>query len=172
MRNEFDITKKDVLYGIDKLVESYISVIKTDLPYYDSVNGIAEKIDGKPMIFGLNTDAKHLQPNDNATAQMFFYEHDSRKAIGRNFETELSCVVWFNQVRLEGYGTRIRERLIHELMNVFRGENLVEMQYFDTFQIFTERNQVFTDFEVNEKILKSPFDGFRIRFKTKYLNEC
>ncbi len=103
---------------------------------------------------------------------MFFYEHDSRKAIGRNFETELSCVVWFNQVRLEGYGTRIRERLIHELMNVFRGENLVEMQYFDTFQIFTERSQVFTDFEVNEKILKSPFDGFRIRFKTKYLNEC
>jgi len=172
MRNEFDVTKRDVLYGVDKLVDSYISVIKTELPYYDSVNGIAEKVDGKPVIFGLNIDAKHLQPNDNITAQMFFYEHDSRQMIGRYAETQLSCVVWFNQTRLEGYGTRIRERLIHELMKTLRGVELVDFTYFDTFQIFTNRSQVFTDFEVDEKVLKSPFDGFRIRFKTKYLNEC
>ena len=172
MRNDFKIVKRDQLYGADKLVDKYLKAIEV-LTYYTSLDGIAETQNGIPCIFGLNQDAKHLTPNDNEVAQLFFYEHDSRRYTERYAEIDLSIVVWFNQSRLDTGGTRIREKLIHELLNILRTPTLTEVRYFDTFQVFTNRSQIFNDFDIDTTdILKYPFDGFRVRFTTNYNNEC
>ncbi len=172
MRNDFKIVKRNQLYGADRLVNKYLKAIE-GLTYYTSLDGIAETQNGIPCIFGLNGDAKHLTPNDNEVAQLFFYEHDARRYTDRYAEIDLSIVVWFNQSRLELGSTRIREKIIHELLNILRTPTLTEVRYFDTFQVFTDRSQIFTDFDIDATdILKYPFDGFRVRFTTNYNNEC
>jgi hypothetical protein len=146
--------------------------------FEDLVFGLAERNEetGEPLFFIGNDrgqiENQSLEPNDNWKAFAFFYESGprvQRENVGqyKYFDSEISLIIWFNQRELFPHPYRIRENLINEVLRALRGDTTIS-----NVRIFTQRNEIFGQFNLNENTrrwVSAPFDGFRLTF-SKVIN--
>lgn len=161
---------------------SYIDAEANTALFFDSglVFGIAERDveTNEPKLYtGSDKGRKEyysLEPNDRVNSFVFFYESAPRQQQDKqNFVADLSLIVWYNQKAFDSVSYRIQEALINEvvqrlLVNNYNYQN-------GSMQVYTRQSDVFADFTLREETrgyLSAPYDGFRIRFRTRSLQDC
>lgn len=153
-----------VLGGASYLHEDGVTQLRI---FEDSVIfGKAEKYfsdkkfeNGEPMILWRDKEFKSLTANDEYKSYCFFYEHDSREVSEDGTDFDLSLVCWFDKYKYDRVDYPIREWFISEVTRVL-------LPYVDSMEVFTERKNIFQDFDIKKKnpIFDHRFDGFRVRF--------
>lgn len=175
-----DLTVKELQ---NRLALAKYTDVDASISYYFAsglIFGIAERDveTNEPKLYVGSDKARQeyfsLEPNDRARAFCFFYESAPRQQTDRNnFVADLSLVVWFDQSRFDNVSSRLQEPFINEVVQQLILNNYKYQE--GSLQIFTRQSDVFADFTLNEQTggyLSAPYDGFRIRFRTRSYQDC
>lgn len=127
----------------------------------------------KPIAKNIGNDWKELVPDADLKSTAFVYEHSPREytQMQTMVKLDLSIVVSYQQgLLIPNLLYQMAEKLqllcLYTLTNTAIGAK-------DT-TLFTNRNTVFTDFDIKYfmPIFTNEFNHFRIRFKVEIKNDC
>lgn len=175
---------------LDAVIERFRSLL-LNLTYNDAADknwfakgrvfgrALKDETSGRPILFLGDREYSDLQPNDDSDAYCFFYSTDPRTQIAiSTLSYNLNLVVWFNKEMVFRIGETssekkaysIKEFFIKDILNMLRDE--LSPDNLETITVFTEKENVFSNYTIDPEFLKDPYWAFRIAFNTDAEVEC
>jgi hypothetical protein len=158
------------------LNELYWLQISYGRAYRGSRQGANKKTVYFPEVYDGSSEYRDVLPNDNVTAQSFFYPagpatNPDREPIPNTLTLTQACdlIVWANLVRVDDTKTyRFEHELLRDVLRVLNDDGQVRV-----LRAFTANEDIFRGFgldAVPEQALRQPYCGFRIQMELHSTN--